>query len=316
MKAIIIGCNGQDGSYLWEQLSEQGFSLVGIASKGQTKALHAISPTPVDILDYAAVGKLMQDFMPDQIYYLATHHHSSQDCELLSSPDKLLQSSLNTHLIGLNNVLHSMKISATTATLAYAASSKVFGEPPDEIQTEAVPFSPLCIYGITKAAGVNLCRMYRKEYGMRTSCVILYNHESPRRAEKFVSQKVVHGLVKVKRGLLDRLELGSLAAAADWGYAPDYTRAMQMISESAPPDEYIVATGQLHTVDQMARLVCKRLSLDPEKVIVEKPGILFRQSKPLCGDASKLRDATGWKPDISFEQMIDLMVDEAQNSYA
>lgn len=222
-----------------------------------------------------------------------------------------MRRSQEVHVLGLEHMLRALKKHVPQASLVYAASSQVFGSPDTNPQTEATPLAPDGVYGVTKVAGMLLARHYRRELGFRASSAILYNHESPRRAEKFVSQRIVNGLIRVKRGLQEHLALGDLSAGVDWGYAPDYTRAMQMIARCGVPDDYIVATGKLHTVDEMARCVCEKLGLDPATSVLETPGLLYRRSRPLCGDFSKLRQITGWEPQKSFRQMLDLMVDAA-----
>lgn len=314
MKALIVGCQGQDGSYLWDQLAQQNATLLGIVSNGEVKTCGFDWTQPIDITLLDPVHAAVEAFQPDAVYYLAAYHHSSQESALIKDQD-IMRRSQEVHVLGLEHILRALKIHAPHASLIYAASSQVFGSPETNPQTENTPLAPDGVYGVTKVAGMLLARHYRREFGIRASSAILYNHESPRRAEKFVSQRIVHGLIRVKKGLQENLMLGDLSAAVDWGYAPDYTRAMQMIARTAPPDDYIIATGKLHTVGELARCVCEKLGLDPASAVLENPDLLYRRGRPLCGDASKLRKLTGWEPQKSFRQMLDLMVDAALCQY-
>ncbi len=315
MKSLIIGCRGQDGSYLWDDLVAEGAVILGVGSGGHVQCHGLEWNAPIDISDVGSVASVMKSFVPDEIYYLAAYHHSSQESALISDQN-IMRRSQETHVVGLDHFLRATKAYAPHAGIVYAASSQVFGSSEVSPQTEDTPLAPDGIYGVTKISGMLLVRHYRQEYGIRASSAILYNHESPRRADKFVSQRIVHGLIRVKKGLQDRVVLGDLNATVDWGYAPDYTRAMQLIARKAPADDYIVATGISHTVADMARCVCERLDLDFNIAVEENPSMLFRRGHPLCGDASKLRMATGWQPTKTFRQMLNLMVDAALSNHA
>jgi GDPmannose 4,6-dehydratase len=307
MRALIVGCRGQDGSYLWEQLAEQNAVLLGIDSNGGPQTCGFDWTRSIDITQIDHILAAVAAFQPDEIYYLAAYHHSSQESALVQD-QHIMRRSQEVHVLGLEHVLRALKQHAPHASLVYAASSQVFGAPKSELQTEDTPLAPDCVYGVTKVAGMLLARHYRREFGIRASAAILYNHESPRRAEKFVSQRIIHGLIRVKNGQQQHLVLGDLSAAVDWGYAPDYTRAMQLIARAAPPDDYIIATGELHTVGEMACCVCEILGLDPTTAVLENPNLLYRRGRPLCGDSSKLRKLTDWNPQKNFRQMLDTMV--------
>ncbi len=305
---MVVGHRGQDGSYLWDQLTEQNAILLGIGSNGNVQTQGFEWTQPVDITVVDSVHDAVAAFQPDEVYYLAAYHHSSQESALIQDHD-IMRRSQEVHVLGLEHTLRAIKEHAPHASLVYAASSQVFGSPEANPQTEDTPLAPDGVYGVTKVTGMLLARHYRRELGIRASTAILYNHESPRRAEKFVSQRIVHGLIRIKQGMQKHLVLGDLSAAVDWGFAPDYTRAMQMIARNAPADDYIIATGKLHTVGEMARCVCEKLGLDPVTSVIENPDLLYRRGRPLCGDSSKLRKLTGWEPQKNFRQMLDLMVD-------
>lgn len=314
MKALIIGCRGQDGSYLWDQLINQHYQVVGI-SASTPPVCHGFDwPHAVDVTELETVNALVAAFQPDEIYYLAAYHHSSQEAGLVHD-EEIMRRSQEVHVLGWEHILRAVKRYGPLSRLVYAASSQVFGSQPSNPQTESTPLAPDGVYAVTKVAGMLLARLYRSDFGIRASTAILYNHESPRRAEKFVSQRIVHGLTRVKLGLQDHVVLGDLQASADWGYAPDYTRAMQLIATAAPPDDYIIATGTLHTVQEMVGIVCETLGLDPRQAVRENPSLLFRRGRPLCGCYDRLHQATGWRPEKTFRQMLDLMVEAALKKY-
>jgi GDPmannose 4,6-dehydratase len=164
---------------------------------------------------------------------------------------------------------------------------------------------------VTKAAGMLLADYYRRVHGLFVSCGILFNHESPLRGPQFVTQRVVRGLVAIARGEASELEVGSLDARVDWGYAPDYTHAMQAMLEMQVPGDFVVATGKTHSVRDLVEVAAARLGLDWRRVVVEESGVLKRGAQGLCGDASRLRSATGWAPSIAFSEMVELLVDAA-----
>jgi GDPmannose 4,6-dehydratase len=198
------------------------------------------------------------------------------------------------------------------ARLFYASSSLVFGNPDEAPQNENTPRRPVCAYGTTKLAGMNICDIYRREHGMFCCSGILFNHESPYRSPQFVTKKIVSGAVKIHLGLQNELTLGSLAARTDWGAATDYVAAMRAILSLPEPDDFVVATGKLHSVRDFARAAFSALGLEYEQYVREDPALVQRPIRtiPLVGDTSKLTAATGWSPQIGFEAMIQEMVQE------
>lgn len=304
-RAIIVGHTGQDGRILWDQLTARHYSLLGISSR-EVLAHEAALPAPVAITDPASVLELLGSFQPDEIYYLAAHHHNSQDS--IEDETALWQASLAVHVQGLRNVLDAMRRRAAKSRLFFASSSRVFGISDTARQDETTPRRPACIYGLTKAMGMELVAFHRRNHGLFAASGILYNHESPLRGAGFVSRRVVDGLVAIKAGHAHRLELGSLEARVDWGHAPDYTRAMQAILAAAEPADFVVASGRTHSIGEMVAIAAGLLDLDWRDCVAEKPGILQRASQELCGDATKLHEATGWAPETSFEEMIAILV--------
>jgi GDPmannose 4,6-dehydratase len=310
-RALIIGHAGQDGRILWDQLLERGFAVVGVSS-GNVRTHGMEWTAPVDIADAGSVQALAEAFRPSQVYYLAAHHHSSQDASIKAADT--WDRSWAVHVHGFGHVLQALVSAAPAARVFYAASSRVFGA--TTIATpldETTPYCPDDSYGVTKAAGMLLADHYRRVHGQFVSCGILFNHESPLRGPRFVTQRVVRGLIAITRGEATQLEVGSLDARVDWGYAPDYTRAMQAMLEAQAPGDFVVATGTTHSVRDLVEIAAAHLGVDWRRVVVEKRGVLQRGAQDLCGDASRLRNATGWVPSIDFPDMVRLLVDAAKS---
>jgi len=247
---------------------------------------------------------------PTEIYYLAAHHHSSEAG--LDEPAELVYRSIAINTLGLSNFLAAILNQAPEARLFYAASSHVFGRPEDPLQNEQTPLNPTSVYGISKAAGIQLCRHFRREYNVYASCGILYNHESHLRSPQFLSRKVVRAAVQIHRGYREKLRVASLDAAVDWGFAPDYVGAMWQILQLPNADDFIVATGALHTVRDFIQIAFQTLDLNWEDyVVVEEPVATKTPAHfSLCGDSSKLFSLTGWRPQTSFCEMVVRMIAE------
>lgn len=307
-RALIIGHSGQDGRLLWDQLVPRGFAVVGV-SRADVRSHDATWTSPVDVADARGVRALIDAFAPTQVYYLAAHHHSSQDPGVDAAD--IWDRSWDVHVRGFGHVLQSV---AQDARVFYASSSRVFGSAETSPQDESTPHRPDDSYGVTKSAGMLLAEHYRRTQGTFVSCGILFNHESPLRGPQFVTQRVVRGLVAVQRGQATQLQVGSLEARVDWGYAPDYTRAMQRMLEAERADDYVVATGITHSVRDLVEIAAGHLGLPWRDVVVETGGILRRGTQALCGDASRLRAATGWAPSIDFDEMVRRLVDAAQSA--
>lgn len=297
-RCVVIGSMGQDGRLLTEYLQKRGDSVIGVG-RGE-----------LDLLNLAAVMDFLRASDPTHLYYLPAFHHSSEDRQEISDSD-LFRRSFDTHVQGLVSFLEGIRSVSPAVRLFYAASSHVFGKTDDFPQTEKTPFQPENIYGISKAAGVEVCRYYRRRYGIHASCGILYNHESGYRKETFVSRKIIKGALAIARGERKELLLGDTDAAIDWGYAPDYVQAMAMIAECDPADDYIVATGELHTVAEFAEAVFTRLGLDWRRYVVVDPLLITKEPSRLLGDASKLRERTGWRPTTGFTETVDQLTTQA-----
>jgi GDPmannose 4,6-dehydratase len=305
-RALIIGARGQDGTLLTQHLVACGRVVVGL-DRGTMDRSDGGATNAVDLLDAGAIAGLVGDFAPDEVYYLAAFHHSSQSSELLA-PTTIWEQSFDVHVHGLLKMLEAVRTRAPRARLFYAASSLVFGRPEQSPQTESLPLAPRCVYGITKAAGVQSCRFYREQYSLFTAVGILYNHESHLRSESFLSRKIVRAAVRIRQGLQRDLVLGDLSAQTDWGYAPDYVDAMRRILESDRPDDFIVASGRLHRVRDWVEGAFGAVGLRWQDYVREDPSLITRNKHVLVGDSSKLRKLTGWQPATSFEQMVVNMV--------
>lgn len=311
-RALVIGHRGQDGRILWEQLIRCGFSLVGV-SRRVVEVHDTDSYDPVDISDLASIRRLMERFRPNQVYYLAACHHSSQ--EPGGSEAGIWRDSWAVHVEGFGNVLEAVHEFCPEARVFYASSSRVFGEAATSPQDERTPMLPTCIYGVTKVSGMLLADYHRRVRGLFVACGILFNHESPLRGPQFVTQRVVNGLVALKMGLRSSFAIGSLDARVDWGYAPDYTRAMSMILGAPKPQDFVVASGQTYTVRDLVETAAQCLNIDWEGRVVETSSILQRHAQELRGDATLLREVTGWSPSVDFRGMVAILVEGAQVRY-
>ena len=307
-KAIIIGCNGQDGALLCTLLHQKGYTVYGIDHALSDRTESFVRFSVVDACDPRRLPELVAEVSPDEVYYLAAYHHSADQPK---PPKETVDLTLEVNALGLNNVLAAIAgLPASKPRAFYAASSRIFGEPPGDVQDENTPLAPLCPYGISKAAGVHLCRYYRREHQVYASTGILYNHESPLRSPHFVTRKIVRAAVRISSGLERELVLGDLDARVDWGWAPDYVEAMHAILRLAFPDDFVLATGILHSVREFVEIAFSAVGLDWREHVVERRDVLDgrRSVKPLCGNSEKLQTATGWRPRVSFEQMVRSMI--------
>ncbi len=303
--ALVVGASGQDGYYLCRELEARGDRVVRVDRGG---VAGEYGRHPLDILDAAAVMNLVAEAAPDEIYYLAAHHHSSQ--QDAGSLRALIEKSHETHCVGLLNILDAMTAVRRQARLFYAASSLVFGDPARTPQDEDTPMAPDSAYGITKLLGIGLCRAYRINEGLFACAGILYNHESPRRGRHFVTRKIACAVADIKRGHGAPLELGALDAQVDWSAAEDVVVAMMAMLALERPEDLVISSDVLHSVRDFAARAFDVVGLDYRGHVVENAGLLRRQARrhPLCGDSRRLRAATGWQPEISFENLVERMV--------
>ena len=316
-KALITGINGQDGSYLAELLLEKGYEVYGTlkrnsVAENQTSRLEKIFSEVklhyADLTDMSSLIYVTQQIQPDEVYNLAAQSH------VRISFDQPLYTA-NVTGIGTLNLLEAVRLVKPDIRVYQASSSEMFGNSIDSdgYQRETTPMNPVSPYGCAKVFSYNICRNYRHSYNMFISNGILFNHESPRRGTNFVTNKVCKEAVKIKLGLSKELALGNLTATRDWGHAKDYVKAMWLILQQDIPGDFVCATGISHSVSQLCDYVFSSLGLDWKEYVVQQDKFLRPEElHNLKGDPSKIR-ALGWKPEYTFESMIDEMVEYWMN---
>lgn len=307
--AIIVGDRGQDGTLLRANLEEQGTLVVGI---GRNRlSLPACLETNLDdefsVCNTDQVMALVVTICPSEIYYLAAHHVSSEQNGADYSPSDY-EEYHKVHVVGLLNFLWAIRKHSPQSKLFYAASSLVFNGNQGPIQDEKTPLTPVGFYGLSKAQGILICRDFRERYGIFASSGILYNHESVLRPEKFLSKKIITAAHEISLGLKSQLVLGNLSAEADWGYAPNFVVAFQKILNIDNPDDYIVATGESHSVAEFAKIVFECFGLDYKKYVYEDSNVLNRNVPRKIGDSSKLKNITDWETSYDFTGMVNTLV--------
>ena len=318
-KALITGITGQDGSYLADFLLEKGYEVHGIVRRVAIEdpehrlwrikhiidkvILHAAS-----LESFASIFSVVDKIQPDEIYHLAAQSFVSYSFE-----DEF--STVGTNINGTHYVLAAMKERAPRARLYFAASSEMYGNAKQTPQDENTAFHPRSPYGISKVAGFQLTENYRQAYNLYAVSGICFNHESPRRGFEFVTRKVATTAVRIKLGLAKELVLGNLESKRDWGYAADYVNAMWLMLQQSEPDDYVIATGESHSVKELIQSAFEHVGLDYEEYtrIDEK---LYRPAEiyELKGNAGKARNKLGWQPTVTFERLIHMMVDAEMES--
>ena len=304
---LIVGHKGQDGSFLREQLLRDGHAVYGLGREGLEEPDGSVH-TGVSLNDPHSLREAVTRVQPREVYYLAVHHHSSQS---LADEGSLLNQSIATNVSGLAAMLEAIRREAPQARLFYAASSHVFGDPPASPQTEDTAFAPQSPYAVSKVAGVELCRFFRRAYGTFAACGYLYNHESPRRRPEFFSRKTAIAAAAIANGGREKLVLGSLDAVVDLGYAPEYTQAMQLILRLPAANDFIVASGRAITLETFVAAAFSHIGRDWREHVVLDPNLVRRAppSHPYVGDARRLASAAGWRARTSAEELAAIMVD-------
>jgi GDPmannose 4,6-dehydratase len=312
--ALITGITGQDGSYLAELLLEQGYEVHGIVRRvalenpdhrmwrlrhlfGRLK-LH-----PASLESYPSLFRVIQEVQPDECYHLAAQSFVSYSFE-----DEF--STMNTNVNGTHYMLAAVKAAAPECRFYFAGSSEMFGKVRETPQNELTPFHPRSAYGISKVAGFDLTRNYREAYGMFAVSGILYNHESPRRGFEFVTRKITSQVAKIKAGLSNEVRLGNLEAKRDWGHARNYVRAMWLMLQQDEPDDFVIATGETHSVREFVERAFAAVDLNYEDHVIIDPQF-YRPAEVdiLLGDAAKARRILGWEQTVSFEDLVEEMVE-------
>lgn len=312
-KAFITGINGQDGSYLSEYLLGLGYDVSGIIRRNsvpesQQTRLENIQNKNFnvyygDVTDFHSVDKLIREIKPNEVYNLAAQSHVRISFDVP-------QFTTNVNSIGALNVLESFKNNCPDGKFYQASSSEMFGDSvdSDNYQRITTPMTPVSPYGCSKLYSYNIVRNYRKSYKIFASNGILFNHESPRRGSNFVTNKVVKTAVMIKNGMTNKLELGNLDSYRDWGHSKDYVKAMHLILQQDGPSDYVVATGETRSVRELCNYVFKSLGLNYNDHVIQNNVYLRPEELPyLRGDASEI-NKLGWKPEYSFEMMIDEMI--------
>ncbi|MGA7123880.1 MAG: GDP-mannose 4,6-dehydratase [Polyangiaceae bacterium] len=309
-RVVVVGANGQDGRILFERRS-QSCAVLGLDVEFSVQhGVGDVAPTRgVDLQDPHQVSDLLGRLVPDELYYLAAHHHSSEE---QSDEATEFRKCSEVHLVGLVHVLEAIRRHAPNCRVFFAGSSQMFGEPAAPRQNESTPFAPRNAYAITKVAGAHACALYRERHGVYASVGILYNHESPSRGPRFVTQRIARGAWQAKRDPSYKLRLGSLSGVVDWGYAPDYVDAMIRIVAQPAGDDYVIATGEPHTVRDFVEVAFRIVGVDWKAHVEETPSLVRATRATLIGDSSKLRERTGWKPTLKFEQLVEVLVRAAE----
>jgi GDPmannose 4,6-dehydratase len=309
-KALITGVTGQDGSYLAEFLLEKGYEVLGMVRRTSTINFDRITHIQNDIelvqgdlLDQVSLIAILQEHHPDEVYNLA-----AQSFVPTSFEQPVLTGEFTA--LGVTRMLDAIRLVDRNIRFYQASSSEMFGKVREVPQNENTPFYPRSPYGAAKVYGHWITINYRESYNLFACSGILFNHESPRRGLEFVTHKVTHGAARIKLGLANELRMGNLEAQRDWGYAGDYVEAMWLMLQQDEPDDYVIATGETHSVQKLCEVAFGYLDLDYQDYVVSDPKF-YRPAEvdQLVGDARKARKILGWEPRVSFEELIQMMVD-------
>ena len=310
-RAIITGITGQDGSYLAELLLKNGYDVIGVVRRSSTPnywriehLLDQITLRPADLLDQLSILRIIEDSRPDEFYNLAAMSFvpASWDQPLLTG---------DFNAMGVTRLLEAVRHVNPKIKIYQASSSEMYGRVREVPQNELTPFYPRSPYGVSKVFGHYITVNYRESYGLFAVSGILFNHESPRRGLEFVTRKVTDGVARIKLGLSDHLALGNLDAKRDWGYAADYVRAMWLMLQQDHADDYVIATGVSHSVRDLVEVAFRHAGLEWQQYVRTDPALLRpAEVDHLIGDASKAKTQLGWKPNVTFEALIQMMVDE------
>lgn len=308
--ALITGITGQDGSYLAELLLSKGYKVFGLVRRSSSINVERIAHIerditliPGDLLDQNSLANAIRQSQPDEVYNLAAQSFVATSW---NQPELTGQFTA----LGVTRILEALKTENPNARFYQASSSEMFGSTPPP-QSEKTPFHPRSPYGVSKLYGHYATINYRESYGMFACSGILFNHESPRRGLEFVTRKVSNAVAQIKLGLLDKMTIGNLDAKRDWGFAGDYVRAMWMMLQADEPYDYVIATGVSKSVRELIDVAFKAVELDYREHITVDPSLLRPAEVDfLCGDASIARESLNWTPDVSFDELVEMMVEE------
>jgi len=309
-KALITGITGQDGSYLADLLLSKGYEVTGMVRRASTETFERIDHIrdrirleQGDLLDQFSLVKILKQVQPDEIYNLAAMSFvpTSWNQPVLTGEFTAL---------GVTKLLEAMRVVCPKARFYQASSSEMFGKVVETPQSERTPFYPRSPYGVAKVYGHFITVNYRESYNLFACSGILFNHESPRRGKEFVTRKITDAVARIKLGRQKELRMGNLDAKRDWGFSGDYVRAMWMMLQQDAPSDYVVATGETHSVREFLEIAFSHVGLDyTDYVVVDPAFIRPAEVDLLLGDPSKARTTLGWKPEVSFRELVTMMVD-------
>lgn len=316
-KALITGITGQDGSYLADSLLEKGYEVHGLVRRSSSFNTGRIDHIYQDVHednvrmklhfgdlnDASSLNRVLERVAPDEIYNLAAQSHVKVSFEVPEYTGEISG-------LGTLRLLEAIRETEVPARFYQASSSEMFGMVQEIPQSETTPFYPRSPYGVAKVYSFWIVKNYREAYGIHASNGILFNHESPRRGETFVTRKITRAVAAIKNGLQEKLYLGNLDAKRDWGYAKDYVEAQWLMLQQDEPDDYVVATGETHTVREFCEKAFSRVGLDYEQYVEIDPRY-YRPTEVdlLIGDATKAKQKLGWEPTVGFDELVELMVD-------
>jgi GDPmannose 4,6-dehydratase len=309
-RALITGIGGQDGSLLAELLLERGYSVSGVVRPGAgaypnlESSRDRLELLEADLLDQRSLAAALEAAQPEEVYNLAAPSFVPLSWERPVETASFAA-------VGATSLLEAIRLVDPSIRFYQASSSEIFGEPRQSPQTEETPLEPLTPYGVAKAYAHFIVHSYRRQYGLFACSGILYNHESPRRPLEFLPRKVAHGAAAISLGLQNELVLGDLDARRDWGYAGDYVRAMWLMLQQEEAGDYVVASGESHSVRELVQCAFTHVGLDWQEHVRVDPGLQRGAAElhRLVGDATRARDELDWRPEVDFEQLIHLLVD-------
>jgi GDPmannose 4,6-dehydratase len=308
--ALITGITGQDGSHLAEFLLSKGYTVVGMVRRSSTVNFQRIEHiqdeielVPGDLLDQMSMVDALRDYRPDEVYNLAAQ-------SFVPTSWKQPVFTGEATALGVTRILEAIRIVDPGIRFYQASSSEMFGKVRETPQNEDTPFYPRSPYGVAKVYGHWITVNYRESYDLFACSGILFNHEGPRRGLEFLPRKVSHGVARIALGLAEDLHLGNLESRRDWGYAGDYVRAMWMMLQQSEPDDYVVGTGQTHSVGELCQAAFSQVGLDWQEFVVVDPKF-YRPAEVdlLISDPSKARQVLGWEPEVDFQSLVQMMVD-------
>jgi GDPmannose 4,6-dehydratase len=310
MRALITGITGQDGSYMAELLLSKGYEVYGLVRRSSLEKYDRIEHITEkvrlvegDLTDQGSLVAALQQIQPQEVYNLA-----AQSFVPVSWNQPVLTADVTG--LGVLRVLEAIRQHSPKTRFLQASSSEMFGKVIEKPQTEKTPFHPRSPYGVAKVFAHHLTVNYRESYNLFACSSICFNHESPRRGSEFVTRKVTQHVAKIKLGLIDKLKMGNLDAERDWGFAGDYIQAMWLMLQQPEPDDFVIATGETHSVQELLEVAFSFVGLDWKKYVETDPKLVRpAEVDYLCGDASKARKVLGWKPSVAFHELVEMMVE-------